>query len=68
MPVERGLLRQDHSDWIAGTGHPGQDSRDRTVSTDRPDRQPEQVSLERTKMTGLPGHDNGVKRAVANAA
>jgi hypothetical protein len=36
--------------------------------TGRPDRQPGQVSLERTEMTGLPGHDKGVTRAVANAA
>ncbi len=26
------------------------------------------VSLERTEMTGLPGHDSGVMRAMANVA
>jgi hypothetical protein len=51
-----------------GTGYQGQDSRDRTVSTGRPDRKPEQVSLERTEMKGLPGHDHGTRKAVANVA
>jgi hypothetical protein len=72
--VERGYLGQDiqlrqgHSDKTAGTGHPGKDSRDRAVSTGRPDRQNGQVSLERTKKTVPPGHDSNVRRAVANMA
>jgi hypothetical protein len=61
-------LGQEHSDKTAGTGHLGKDSRDRTVSTGWPDRQPGQVSLERTEMTVLPGHNSGVRRAVANVA
>ncbi len=36
--------------------------------TGRPDRQPGQVSLKRTEMKRLPGHDSGVRRAVANVA
>ncbi len=36
--------------------------------TGRPDRQAGEVSLERTEMTGLPGHDSSVRRAVANVA
>jgi hypothetical protein len=72
MPVERGNLGndlgQDHSDRTGGTGYQRQDSRDGTVSTGRPDRQPGQVSLERTEMKGLPGHDHGVREAAANVA
>jgi hypothetical protein len=55
-------------DKTAGTGHLGKDNWDRTVSTGRPEMQPGQVSLKRTEMTGLPGHNRGVRRAVANVA
>jgi hypothetical protein len=58
-----GPLGQDNWDRTSGKGQS-----DRTVSTGWPDRQPGQVSLERTEMTGLPGHDSGVRRAVANVA
>jgi hypothetical protein len=68
VPIERGHLGQDHSNKTAGTGHLGQDSQDSTVSKGWPDRQPGQVSLEKTEMTGLPGHDSDVRRAVANVA
>ncbi len=55
-------------DKTARTGHPRKDIRDWTVSTGQPDRQPKQVSLEMTEMTGQPGHDSGVRRAGANVA
>ncbi len=41
-----------------GTGHFGQDSRDRTVSTGRPDAV---SSWAGQRMTGLAGHDSGVR-------
>jgi hypothetical protein len=61
-------LREDIRDMTSLTGPLGQDSWDRTVSPGRPERQPRQVSLERTEMTGLPGHNRGARRAVANVA
>jgi hypothetical protein len=54
MPVERGHLGQDHLIKTAGTGQSLQAG--------------PTGSLERTEMTGLPGHDSGVRRAVGNAA
>ncbi len=75
--VERGYLGQDiqlrqgnQNGTIVPveTGQLGQDIRVRTVSIGRPDRQPGLVSLERTEMTGLPGHDSGVRRAVSITA
>jgi hypothetical protein len=72
VPVERGHLGGDIWDRTTRTVQLGQDSRtgqlDRTVLTGRPHRQPGQVSLERTEITGLPGHDSGVSSAVANSA
>jgi hypothetical protein len=57
----------------ASTGHPGMANRDKTVGTGHspqlgPTGQPEQVNLERTEMTGLPGHDSGVRSAVNKVA
>ncbi len=76
MPGERGHLGQDHCDRTAGTGNPGhsgKDSRDRTVGTGQSRQvgvtgQPGLVSLDRTKMTELPGNDSGVRRAVDKVA
>jgi hypothetical protein len=62
VPVEKGHLGQDHSDRIAGTGQ------SRQVGPTGSLEQPGQVSLERAEMTGLPGHDSDVRRAVANVA
>jgi hypothetical protein len=68
VPVERGHLEQNIRDRTTLTGPLGQDIQDRTVSKGQPDKQPGQLSQERTEMTGLPGHDSGVRRAVAHVA
>jgi hypothetical protein len=58
MTSESGPLGQDSWDRTSGTGQSGQDSRDKTVSAGQPHRQPGQISLERTEMTGLSGPDS----------
>jgi hypothetical protein len=63
VPVERGHLGHDIWDKTTQTRQLGQDS-----LTGRTDRQPGQVRLDKTEMTGLPRHNSGVRRAVANAA
>jgi hypothetical protein len=68
-----GELGQDIWDRNVRTGHLRQERQDRTVWTGqfwqvRPTGQPGQVSREKTEMTGLPGNDSGVRRAVNKVA
>jgi hypothetical protein len=68
-----GQLGLNSRERTAGTGQPGQESWDRIVSTGHSRQvgltsQPGQVSLERTEMTELQGHDYSVRRAVEKVA